>query len=165
VNTAKAIVSEQCMQIRNLMKEGKSDAEIIKETGLTTRMYRRRKGKIYKEDKEIWDQVIFESLEHRALEVKKALEFCIKVNTEIAKDENALGKDRIEATKTLTEAQIALWHLILDGPRQTQEREVQKVIKSQFLNQKSKLIIGDKKALEVIDNAKQKLESKSAHIQ
>lgn len=132
-------IEKQCLDIRTLMSDGKNDQEIIQALGLTRRSFYRRKNKIFKDDKEIWDQVIFESLEHRALEVKKALEFCIKINKEIAQDHSNAARDRTDATKTLAEAQIALWHLVVDGPRTTQERQVHKIVQSQLINNKDGL--------------------------
>lgn len=153
-------VEKQCLTIRDLMSDGKNDQEIIHLTGLSRRAFYRRKAKIFKDDKEIWDQVIFESLEHRALEVKKALEFCIKINKEIAGDKNQPARDRTDATKTLSEAQIALWHLVVDGPRTTQERQIHKVVQSQLINKDLKLTkLGE--IPEVIDNTK-KVGSQSA---
>lgn len=121
------------------MSDGKNDQEIIQELGIPRRAFYRRKNKIFKDDKEVWDQVIFESLEHRALEVKKALEFCIKINKEIASDASQPARDRTDATKTLSEAQIALWHLVVDGPRTTQERQVHRIVQSQLINNKDGL--------------------------
>jgi hypothetical protein len=84
--------------------------------GIPNSTYYRYKSKIYKEAKTLWKQVCIESLEYRALEIKKSLDLCIKVNEEIAIDPNQPAKDRIEASQLMVDAQIDIFRLLKEGP-------------------------------------------------
>jgi hypothetical protein len=97
----------------------KNDDEIMGLLGLANSTYYRYKSKIYKEEKKIWKQVCKESLEHRALQIKKSLELCIKVNQEIALDPKQSAKDRIEASQIMVEAEEEMFLLLKDGPNLT----------------------------------------------
>lgn len=93
-----------------------NDYEIMHTLGIPNSTYYRYKSKIYKEAKKMWKQVCIESLEYRALEIKKSLDLCIKVNEEIATDPNQAAKDRIEASQAMLDAQLNILRLLKEGP-------------------------------------------------
>ena len=86
-------------EIKKLLSD-KDDYEIMKKLGIPNSTYYRYKSQIYRQDKELWDQIAKESLESRALKIMKSLEICIAVNTEIATDKQQDPKSRI-ANKVL----------------------------------------------------------------
>lgn len=94
----------------------KDDDEIMDILGLPNSTYYRYKSKIHREARKIWKRACKESLEYRALQVKKSLELCIKVNQEIALDTAEPPKDRIVASQVIVDAHLDLFRLILDGP-------------------------------------------------
>jgi hypothetical protein len=93
----------------------KNDDEIMDILGLPNSTYYRYKTKVYKEAKNIWKNVCQESLEHRALLIKKTLDLCIRINEEIAKDPSQPAKDRIQASQFMVEAQTEMLQLLRDG--------------------------------------------------
>ncbi len=93
-----------------------NDCKIMNTLGIPNSTYYRYKSKIYKEAKKLWEQVCIESMEYRALEIKKSLVLCIKVNEEIAIDPNQPAKDRIEASQLMVDAQIDILKLLREGP-------------------------------------------------
>lgn len=94
----------------------KDDYEIMDLLALPNSTYYRYKSKIYREARKIWKRVTKESLEYRALMIKKALEVSIRVNEQIALDPKQLAKDRIEASQILVEAEEDMFLLFRDGP-------------------------------------------------
>ncbi|MGE5821640.1 MAG: hypothetical protein ACM31M_03545 [Nitrososphaerota archaeon] len=56
-----------------------------------------------------------ESLEHRALLIKKTLDLCIRINEEIAKNPNQPARDRIQASQLMVEAQREMLELLREG--------------------------------------------------
>ena len=99
-----------------------NDSKIMNTLGIPNSTYYRYKSKIYKEAKKLWKQVCIESLEYRALEIKKSLDLCIKINEEIAIDPNQPAKDRIEASQLIVDAQITMFRLLKEGPDVIRER-------------------------------------------
>jgi len=93
----------------------KNDDEIMQIVELPNSTYYRYKAKVYKEAKKIWKQVCQETLEHRALLIKKTLDICIRVNEEIATDPKQLAKDRIQASQSMVEAQLNMLKLLREG--------------------------------------------------
>ncbi len=84
---------------------------------LPSSTYYRYKSKIYKESKKLWNQICIESLEYRALELKKSLELSVKVNKEIATDPNQSAQDRMEAAELMANAQLNILKLLKEGPK------------------------------------------------
>lgn len=99
------------------------DCEIMNTLGIPNATYYRYKSKIYKQSKKLWEQVCKESLELRALQIKKSLDLCIKINEEIALDQNQHAKDRMEASQLIVDAQITIFRLLKDGPDVIRERK------------------------------------------
>ncbi len=54
-----------------------NDIEIMNTLHLPSSTYYRYKSKIYKEAKKLWNQICIESLEYRALELKKSLDCAV----------------------------------------------------------------------------------------
>jgi hypothetical protein len=81
-------------EIKKLISD-KDDYEIMKTLGIPNSTYYRYKSQIYQEDRELWNQIAKESLESRALKTMRALQLCIKVNTEIATNKELDPKTRI----------------------------------------------------------------------
>ena len=93
----------------------KNDDEIMEILHIPNSTYYRYKSKIYKEAKKIWKQVCQESLEHRALLLKRTVDLRIKINEEIARDLKQPAKDRIEAAYEMCDAQLDLFKLLRDS--------------------------------------------------
>jgi hypothetical protein len=92
------------------------DFEIMNILGMPNSTYYRYKTKIYERSKKLWEQVCTESLEYRALQIRKYLDMSIKVYEEIATDPNQEAKDRMEAAIHMVNAQIEFLKLIKEGP-------------------------------------------------
>ena len=93
-----------------------NDLEIMSTLGLPTSTYYRYKSKIYKEAKKLWNQICIESLEYRALELKKSLELSFKVNEEIATDPTQSAQNRMQAAELMANAQLNILKLLKEGP-------------------------------------------------
>src|SRR6266498_5319118 len=102
--------------IQDLMPKH-TDVEIMSTLHLPTSTYYRYKSRIYKEAKKLWNQICIESLEYRALELKKSLELSVKVNEEIATDPNQSAQDRMEAAELMANAQLNILKLLKEGPK------------------------------------------------
>src|SRR6266540_7301624 len=94
-----------------------TDVEIMSTLHLPTSTYYRYKSRIYKESKKLWNELCIESLEFRALELKKSLELSVKVNKEIATDPNQSAQDRMEAAGLMANAQVNILKLLKEGPK------------------------------------------------
>jgi ACT domain-containing protein len=92
-------------EIKKLISD-KDDYEIMKTLGIPNSTYYRYKSQIYQQDRELWNQIAKESLESRALKTMRALQLCIKVNTEIATNKELDPKTRIEASVKVVDANI-----------------------------------------------------------
>jgi len=57
-----------------------------------------------------------ESLESRALKIKKTLEWSYLLNKKIAENESVRPRDRIGASRVMVENQVKIWHLLKRGP-------------------------------------------------
>jgi hypothetical protein len=101
--------------IQDLMPKH-TDLEIISTLHLPCSTYYRYKSKIYKESKKLWNEICTESLEYRALEIKKSLDLSIKVNEQIATDQNQSAQDRMEAAQLMVNAQLNILKLLKEGP-------------------------------------------------
>lgn len=92
-------------EIKKLISD-KDDYEIMKTLGIPNSTYYRYKSQMYQQDRELWNQIAKESLESRALKTMRALQLCIKVNTEIATNKELDPKTRIEASVKVVDANI-----------------------------------------------------------
>jgi hypothetical protein len=93
------------------------DFEIMRILGLPNSTYYRYKKRIYKQSKKLWEQVCKESLEYRALLVRKSLDQSIKIYEEIASDPTQKAEDRMEAAIHMVDAQVEFLKLIKEGPQ------------------------------------------------
>ena len=103
-------------EIKKLISD-KDDYEIMKTLGIPNSTYYRYKSQIYQEDRELWNQIAKESLESRALKTMRALQLCIKVNTEIATNKELDPKTRIEASVKVVDANIMAYNILENGPK------------------------------------------------
>jgi hypothetical protein len=102
-------------EIRKLLPI-KNDYEITKILGIPNSTFYRYKSIIYKEDKELWFQVIIEPLESRALRIYETLEESYRISKKIADNENNKPMDRIKASKGMVNAQYNMLRLLKLGP-------------------------------------------------
>ena len=72
---------------------------------------------VYRQDRELWNQIAKESLESRAVKIMKSLELCIAVNTEIATDKEQDARARIEASIKVVDANIMAYNMLENGPK------------------------------------------------
>jgi hypothetical protein len=102
-------------EIRELLPV-KTNFEIMKMLRIPNSTFYRYKGKIYKEDKELWSKVMIEPLESRALKIYQTLEECCRINREIVSDEKVRAMDRIKASKRMVNDQYNILKLLKMGP-------------------------------------------------
>jgi hypothetical protein len=102
-------------EIRKLLPI-KNDYEITKILGIPNSTFYRYKSIIYKEDKELWFQVIIEPLESRALRIYETLEESYRISKKIADNENNKPMDRIKASKGMVNVQYNMLRLLKLGP-------------------------------------------------
>jgi hypothetical protein len=88
----------------------------MKILGIPNSTFYRYKSIIYKEDKELWFQVIIEPLESRALRIYETLEESYRISKKIADNENNKPMDRIKASKGMVNAQYNMLRLLKLGP-------------------------------------------------
>jgi hypothetical protein len=94
------------------------DFEIMNMLGIPNSTYYRYKKRIYKQSKKLWQQVCLESLEYRALQIRKYLDVSMKVYEEIALDQNQKyeAEDRMAAAAQMVQTQIQFLSFLRDGP-------------------------------------------------
>ena len=97
------------------LSDKQDDLEIMITLNLPKSTFYRYKRRIFKESKKMWEQTCKESLEYRALQLKKTLEFCLKVNQDIASDSNQDAKDRIDALNEMLNAQVNYLRFLRDA--------------------------------------------------
>lgn len=107
--------------ISDLLDKWKSDKEIMEQLKIPKATFYRYKNSICEEDKILLDQIRTNELEHRIIQVRNSLEYCIAVNRKIcenSKDEMAV----IDASSMIIKAQMGLLNLIHGGPNHKQVR-------------------------------------------
>jgi len=102
-------------EIRKLLSI-KNDYEIMKILRIPNSTFYRYKSMIYKEDKELWSQVIIEPLESRALRIYETLEESFRISKKIADNENNKPMDIIRASKKMVNDQYNILKLLKMGP-------------------------------------------------
>jgi hypothetical protein len=109
---------EQSKVMTNILSlsENHDDIEVMNALGIPNSSFYRYKAKIYKESRKIWEQICKESLEYRALQTKKSLDFCIRIGEEIALDKNQKAEERMQGAILVVESQINLLKLLKEGP-------------------------------------------------
>lgn len=68
------------------------------------------------QDAKVWDEVYLDSAKYRAAQLMDCFNNCIKVCKEILADPKAKPGDRMEAARTICEAQANIAKLVNDGP-------------------------------------------------
>jgi hypothetical protein len=103
-------------EIKKLLSDN-DDYEIMKMLRIPNSTYYRYKSQIYRQDRELWNQIAKESLESRAIKIMKSLERCIAINTEIARDKQQDPKARIDASIKVVDANIMAYNILENGPK------------------------------------------------
>lgn len=105
-------------QIRTLLPL-KIDREIMKILGIPNSTFYRYKSLIYKEDKELWSNAMFEPLESRALTIYNILQESFRISKKIADNENNKPMERLRACKKMVNDQYNILNLLKMGPNST----------------------------------------------
>ena len=117
-NKSKHLLTAEINEIRRMLEDSNNtDTKIMHSLKLPERTYYKHKAKIYEIDKTLWEQVAKESLESRALKIMRSLQFCIEVNTEIAKDRRQDPRARIDASTKVVDANIMAYNVLENGPK------------------------------------------------
>jgi hypothetical protein len=94
----------------------KNDYEIMDILGIPNSTYYRYKSRINKQDQEIWEKIVLDSLESRALKILFAFKEAYTISKEIAENKEGDTKYRIEACKMMIKAQVNMYYLLKQGP-------------------------------------------------
>src|SRR4030095_9874928 len=108
--TSREVRESIIKQITDMLDEWKTDKEIMEQLNLNRTTYHRYKSRIKKLDNKILEQTRSDEMGHRILQVRKSLEFCIKVNKDIC-ERSLDDKARIEASAMIVKAQMGLLNL------------------------------------------------------
>lgn len=103
-------------KVRSLLQEGLSRDKIMELTGLTDRRLREYTQIIASQDKELWKEEALESLENRALKIKKKYQALADVCDVIMNDDTKSPRDRIEAGKTGIACENNIYNMLKEGP-------------------------------------------------
>jgi hypothetical protein len=68
------------------------------------------------QDAKVWDEVYLDSAKYRAAQLMDCFNNCIKVCKEVLADPKAKPDDRMEAARTICEAQTNILKIVSDGP-------------------------------------------------
>ena len=107
---SKQVKAAEIKVIRAKLDEWQSDEEIIKQLKISQATYYRYKQRIFKEDKKLLEKVRTNELAHRIMQVRKSLEYCIKVNKGIC-EHSKDDKAKIEASAMIVKANMGLLNL------------------------------------------------------
>ena len=127
MSKSKHVRAAQIEEIKNLLDQWVSDEAIMKQLGLAETTFYRYKQQIYKQDNKLLAKTRANELGHRIRQVKKSLEYCIKINKDIcerSKDPRA----RSEASILIVRAQMGLLNLINSGPHNEQVRIIHREV-------------------------------------
>jgi hypothetical protein len=102
--------------LENNLERGLGHEDIIKELGISRATYYRYVRRIYKHYEKVWDEIYLPSVKYRTVQLADCFNTCIQFCKEIMDDPNTKPSDRIEAAKTMCEAQANLAKLAMDGP-------------------------------------------------
>ncbi len=124
---SKQVRNAEIKIISDLLDKWKSDKEIMDQLKIPKATYYRYKASICEEDKELLKQIRANELEHRIIQVRNALEYCISVNRKIC--ENSKDDDcKIDASAMIIKAQMGLLNLMRSGPYHEQVRIIKKEV-------------------------------------
>ncbi len=103
-------------KVRQMLQDGLTKSKIMELTGLADRTIRNYTHIIHERDKELWKDQANESLENRAIIIKKKYQDLADVCDTILKDEKKSPRDRIEAGKTSVACENNIYNMIKEGP-------------------------------------------------
>ena len=118
---SKQVRNAEIKVISDLLDKWKPDKEIMDQLKIPKATYYRYKESIFEEDKKLLEQIRANELEHRIMQVRNSLEYCIKINKDIcenSKDDRA----RSDASIMIVKAQMGLLNLTLETPHNEQVR-------------------------------------------
>ena len=114
-------------KVRSLLQEGLTRDKIMESTGVTDRQLREYTRLIAEQDKELWKEEALESLENRALKIKRKYQALADVCDTIMNDDSKSPRDRIEAGKTGIACENNIYNMLKEGPlrfsNMTQEKK------------------------------------------
>lgn len=102
--------------IRKLKEEGNTNTKIAEVTGIPIRTVQDYVRKIHEVDKTTWEEVSKESVESRAIIIKKTYEKIIQKAELIVDDPETKAKDLEIAAKLLIGSHINIYNMLKDGP-------------------------------------------------
>ena len=118
---SKEVRAAKINEIKDLLDDWKSDKAIMKQLDIPHMTYYRYKSMIYRQDKRLLAKIRTNELDHRVLQVRKSLEYCISINKDIC-EKSKDDKARIDASAMIVKAQMGLYNLINSGPNHEQVR-------------------------------------------
>lgn len=121
MSKSKRIRKSTIRKIEGLLDDWKTDKEIMEELKIAETTYYRYKNQIYEQDKEVLDKIRATELAYSTLQIRKSLEYCIKINRDIC-ETSTDDKARIEASRLIVQARSGLRNLLLEPPYHEQVR-------------------------------------------
>jgi hypothetical protein len=106
---SKQVRKAEIKVITDLLDDWKSDKEIMQQLNIPKATFYRYKSMIYQQDKALLDRIRTDELGHRIMQVRKSLEYCIRVNKDI--ESSSDDKARIDASAMIVKAQMGLLNL------------------------------------------------------
>jgi hypothetical protein len=115
---ARSLIAAETNLIRKMLEQNVncSHQEIMEKIQISRPTYHRYIRRMLTEDSKIWDEVHMDSANYRATRLMDSLFNCIKVFNEIMDSPNAKPDDRMEAARTICEAEANVYKLVLEGP-------------------------------------------------
>ncbi|MGH9972704.1 MAG: LuxR C-terminal-related transcriptional regulator [Nitrososphaeraceae archaeon] len=112
-------LQNKLVQIRKLQDEQKTNREISDIMNIPMRTVEFYVRRIYDQDKEVWEKLETESLESRALIIKRKYEELAEICEAILDHDQRSPRDRLEAGKTLFACHLNIYNMIKNGPLMT----------------------------------------------
>ena len=110
------VVNAEINRIRRALENTeKSDIELMEELQVKEKTFYRYKQRIHEQDKNAWLEVAKESLESAALKVKRELDYCIKINRDVA-EHSPDQRARLEAARRIVECRMMFYKMLKEGP-------------------------------------------------
>jgi len=109
-------VNSEINRLRRVLEStDKLDTELIEELKIKKSTFYRYKEKIMEQDKAAWLETAKESLESAALKVKRELDYCIKINRDVAENSQD-QRARLEAARRIVECRMMFYKMLKEGP-------------------------------------------------
>ena len=117
---SKSVINRETSLIRrfleNNVERNLSHEDIIQQLGISRATYYRHVKRIMDQDAKVWDKIYLDSAKYRAAQLMDCFNHCIKVCKEVLADPKAKPGDRMEAARTICEAQANISKLVNEGP-------------------------------------------------